>query len=255
MTRRGDPTHLSTSVVARLLGVKPDGVRAMIAAGTLPEPQWLNLGRRDERIYSLEWLALATEHLNERRLDGLEIDHWIRPVDGLQIAVRIDRPEWSTRDAGLTILALSSLWDACIRAVESDASDDLPSLTVRRLSAGSPLDLLAWVHVGAGVAGAGGAASLFMYVLKHPERVSSAIPRLVAGWRQGWAEASDAKLRLLQSRQNLERFAKEAQEALTELGSDPRWITIDGEGTGNLELLGAESEQPHASGSEANGDH
>lgn len=204
----------------------------MIAAGTLPEPQWLNLGRRDERIYSLEWLALATEHLNERRLNGLEIDHWIRPVDGLQIAVRINRPEWSARDAGLTILALSSLWDACIRAVEPDASDDLPSLAVRRMSAGSPLDLLAWVHVGAGVVGADGAdgaASLFMCVLKHPERVSSAIPRLVAGWRQGWAEASDAKLRLLQSRQNVARFLEEAQPAVSELGSHPRHITIDGQ--------------------------
>lgn len=219
----------------------------MIAAGTLPEPQWLNLGRRDERIYSLEWLALATEHLNQRRLDGLEIDHWIRPVDGLQIAVRIDRRKWSARDAGLTILALSSLWDACIRAVEPDASGDLPSLTVRRMSAGSPLDLLAWVHVGAGVVGAGGAASLFMYILKHPERVSSAIPRLVAGWRQGWAEASDAKLRLLQSRENVRRFVDEAQPALAELGSHPRQITIDGEATGNLESLVAEAGEPHHS--------
>ncbi len=89
-----------------------------------------------------------------------------------------------------------------------------------------------------------------MYVLKHPERVSSAIPRLVAGWRQGWAEASDAKLRLLQSRQNVNRFTEEAQHALTELGSHPRQITIDGEATGNLEILGAESEAPHDSDSE-----
>ncbi len=114
-----------------------------------------------------------------------KVDHWIRPVDGLQIAVRIDRPEWSARDAGLTILALSSLWDACVRAVEPDASDDLafsrgPS-DVRRL----PLDLLAGCTLAQAWPVAGGAASLFMYVLRHPERVSSAIPRLVAGLATG----------------------------------------------------------------------
>jgi hypothetical protein len=45
-------------------------MRAMIEIGTLPAPQWL--GRRRERVYSLEWLLLASEQLNARRLPGLE---------------------------------------------------------------------------------------------------------------------------------------------------------------------------------------
>lgn len=238
MTRRDDPTHLSTSVVAQLLGVKPSGIRAMIFAGSLPEPQWLTLGRRQERIYSLEWLALASDHLNVRRLDGLEIDNWIRPPNGLQLAVRIERPHWSARDVATSVLALSDLWDICMQSVEPSAEgEQLPELEVRRLSAGSPLDFLGWIHVGAGIVTAGGAASLFMYALKHPKDVTGAIPRLVAGWRDGWAEANEAKLRLIESRQNLARFESQAKRALDAVAGGEREVTIDGDGTRNLEVI------------------
>jgi hypothetical protein len=209
----------------------------MIAAGTLPEPQWLHLGRRQERIYSLEWLALATDHLNVRRLDGLEIDNLIRPRDGLQLAVRIDRPHWSARHAGGVVVALSDLWDSCISAVEPDTMEPLPQLEVRRLSAGSPLDLLGWIHVGTGIVTAGGAASLFMYVLKHPQRVSAAIPRLIAGWHEGWAEVDEAKLRRITSKENLEKFEADAARALDSVGGDSREVTIDGSGTKSLEVI------------------
>jgi hypothetical protein len=63
---------MSTGVVAHALELDPKAMRAMIEIGTLPAPRWINLGRRRERVYSLEWLLLASEQLNARRLPGLE---------------------------------------------------------------------------------------------------------------------------------------------------------------------------------------
>jgi len=40
----------------------------MIDRGTLPEPNWMQVGSRVERIYSLEWLALASESVYLTRL-------------------------------------------------------------------------------------------------------------------------------------------------------------------------------------------
>lgn len=74
-----EASYLSTGVVARALGIDAAAVRSMISAGSLPQPQWITLGSTVERIYSLEWLLLAGEKVNSRRLSGLEYE--ISPDD------------------------------------------------------------------------------------------------------------------------------------------------------------------------------
>ena len=82
-------SYLSTGVVSRALGLDQAAVRAMIAIGTLPQPQWMTLGSRVERVYSLEWLVLAREQLNLLVLPGLEFE--IAPENTVQFALRFDQ--------------------------------------------------------------------------------------------------------------------------------------------------------------------
>ncbi|MDR2380843.1 MAG: helix-turn-helix domain-containing protein [Bifidobacteriaceae bacterium] len=54
---------VSTSQVAVALGVSPATVRRYIKEGFLPEPGWVNRGRRRERSYSPEWVQAAVRKL------------------------------------------------------------------------------------------------------------------------------------------------------------------------------------------------
>lgn len=135
------------------------------------------------------------------------------------------------------LVALEALWNLCAQTLS--ASDDVspPSMNIRRLSAGSPLDLLAWASENwPGLAGAGGLVSLFIYVIKSPDKVAGAIPRFISSWRDGWADADDAAVRRVTSRANRERFEREAARHLEELSVRPSETALSGPGTRRLEL-------------------
>lgn len=234
--RRGIPSFLSTSVVAEMFGIKPAELRAMIDRGTLPEPDWIRAGTQTERIYSLEWLALASERVNALRLPGFDRD-LIVPPDGVQISLRFDRTSWDAAEVVRIISGLENLWAACVRALDPEVrAEDIASLTIRRMSAGSPFDLLAWAHDIGGLAlGVGGAASLLRFILKHPDSITEALPRMTAAWIKGWAHVDDAKVQRMQSRDNLKRFVAEAETARQQIGQVPDDINISGHGMANLE--------------------
>jgi len=236
--RRDTPSFLSTSVVAKMFGVKQSELRAMIDRGTLPEPDWIRAGTQTERIYSLEWLALASERVNALRLPGFDRD-LIVPPDGVQISLRFDRTTWNASEVVRIITGLDGLWAACVRALDPEVqTDDIPSLTIRRMSAGSPFDLLAWARDIGGLAiGVGGAASLLRFILKHPDSIPEAIPRMMAAWIAGWAKVDSAKLERLQSRQNLTRFVAEAESARQRLGQVPDDVNVSGQEISNLESI------------------
>jgi hypothetical protein len=236
--RRNSPSFLSTSLVARIFGVKQDELRAMIDRGTLPEPNWMQVGSRVERIYSLEWLALASESINLRRLPGLD-DNFIVPPDGVQVSIRFDRTSWDAAEIVRILRGLDALWVACIRAWEPDTHPEaVPSLVIRRMSAGSPFDVLALAKdLGPLVLGVGGAASLLRYVMKHPESVADALPRMLAAWHAGWVQVDDAKMSRMQSRANLERFVADVEAATRDIGQLPADLNVSGPDIANLESI------------------
>lgn len=217
-------------MVSRALGLDQAAVRAMIEIGTLPQPQWMTLGTRVERIYSLEWLVLASEQLNVARLSGLEFE--IAPEDTVRFALRFERANWTLADVTRKLVAIDALWNLCAATLGTGDETHLPPLHVRRLSAGSPLDLLAWVSGGAGL---GGAVALFVFVLKNPDMIAGAIPRSIAGWREGWAVADEAKVHQLTARVQRKRFEIEAARILVELDAVPSATALSGPGTGRLE--------------------
>jgi hypothetical protein len=238
-------SYLSTGVVSRALGLDQAAVRAMIEIGTLPDPQWMTVGTRVERIYSLEWLVLASEQLNVRRLSGLEFE--IAPKNTVQFALRFERTNWALSDVTKKLVALGDLWNLCAITLGPNDETLPPSLHVRRLSAGSPLDLLAWVPENwpglAGVGGVGGVVALFIYVLKNPEKVASAIPRSIAAWREGWASADEAAIHQASARINRKRFELESARILNELDAVPSDTALSGKGTSRLEILTSGDEQ------------
>lgn len=212
-------------------------LRAMVDRGSLPEPDWVQSGQHRERIYSLEWLALAAERVNAARLPGFDED-LIVPPDGVQITLRFDKEDWNVAEITATIAAVDSLWSACVRAAAADRWENIPPLTVRRMSAGSPLDLLMWVRDLGGVGlGIGGAASLLRYVLKHPESAFEALPRMAAAWHSGWAGVDAARLERLQSRAALDRFLAESEAAREQLGQRPPDVIASGAEVANLEAI------------------
>jgi hypothetical protein len=228
-------SFLSTSVVSRALGLDANGVRAMIEIGTLPEPQWITFGSRVERIYSLEWLMLAREQLNSRRLTGLE--HAFDPTAMVQFVLRFERADWTLEEITQKLVALNELWKLCARTLSSDDDVATPTLNVRRLSAGSPLDLLAWVSQNwGGIVGTGGLASLFIYVIRNPEKVADAIPRALAAWREQWARADDAAVRQLDARLKRRQFESDAAELLKKIGAVPSDSALSGDGTTRFEI-------------------
>jgi len=229
-------SYLSTGVVSRALGLDQAAVRAMIKSGSLPEPQWMTLGNTVERIYSLEWLVLASERVNGLRLSGLEFE--ISPENTVQFALRFNRNQWSLGDVARKLAAVESLWTLCARVMSTDEAVPTPELHIRRLSAGSPLDLLAWVDQDwQGLLGAGGLVGLFLYVLKNPDKVAGAIPRAVAAWREEWALADEAAIHRALARIDRKRFKIEANRLLSDLGDVPSDTALSGRGTSRLELV------------------
>jgi hypothetical protein len=198
----------------------------------------MTLGTRVERIYSLEWLVLASEQLNVIRLSGLEFE--IAPENTIQFALRFERANWTLAEITRKLVAIDALWNLCAATLGTGDEAHLPSLHVRRLSAGSPLDLLAWVSQhGVGV---GGAAALFIYVLKNPDKVVGALPRSIAAWREGWADADDAAIHRLTARINRKRFESDAARILEDLDAVPSDTALSGPGTGKLEILASSVE-------------
>ncbi|MBD8103862.1 MULTISPECIES: hypothetical protein [Plantibacter] len=226
-------SFVSTSVAAKLLGLDAAVVRAMIEAGSLPEPQWLNLGRRLERIYSLEWLRLASESVDLQRLQGLELG--FDPAHSVEFVLRFAKPDWTLPEIADRLAAIDDLWIVCAAALDREEGH-VPSLNVRRLSAGSPLDVFVWVGEQWGALGTGAVAALLLYVLKNPEKVSEAIPRMVAGWREQWARADDARIAQITARENRRAFERDAGQILRRMNSRPTGSALSGLGTSNLEL-------------------
>lgn len=200
------PAFLSTGAVARILGRKPDEIRALIDSGYLPQPQLMSMGRRIERVYSQEWVALAEEAENSQRLDGLE--SWHPPEGVSQFVIRLDQTVWKLPDAVERLDAIDRLWHACMAALGVEQSE-VPVLDVRRLSAGSPLDVLVWV---AGLPVTGVAIWLMRTAINSPEKLVGIIPRSVAGWHSSKADENDAKSRRIESEQRLKAIRAAAQE-------------------------------------------
>jgi hypothetical protein len=127
---------------------------------------------------------------------------------------------------------------ACARAMSTDEVVPTPELHIRKLSAGSPLDLLAWVDQDwQGLLGAGGLVGLFLYVLKNPDKVAGAIPRAVAAWREEWALADEAAIHRALARIDRKRFKIEAKRLLSELDDVPSDTALSGRGASRLELV------------------
>lgn len=210
----------------------------MLESGSLPQPQWLNLGRRSERIYSLEWLRLASESVDLQRLQGLELG--FDPAQSVEFVIRFNKADWTLTEVAERLTAVDDLWALCGSAVDPHGTM-VPSLNVRRISAGSPLDVFVWVGEQWGALGTGAVAALLIYVLKNPERVSEAIPRMVAGWREQWARADEAKIAQVTARKNREAFQRDADEILARLDGGPTATALSGRGTSNLELIAPDS--------------
>jgi hypothetical protein len=238
-------SFLSTGVVSRALGIDAITVRGMISSGSLPEPQWMTTGNSVERIYSLEWLLLANEKVNNRRLTGLEYE--IAPNQAIQFAFRFEQASWTLSEVSKKIAGVDALWDLCASTLSPGEDILAPAMNVRRLSAGSPLDVLAWIPENwPSVVGAGGLASFFIYAMKSPDKVAGAIPRFVTAWRNGWADADDAAIRRIESRENRARFETEAAKHLRDIGSIPSETALSGSGTSRLELVSSD-ERHHPS--------
>jgi hypothetical protein len=227
---------VSTGVVSRVLGVNQETVRAMIESGRLPEPQWMSLGSRFERVYSIEWLLLASEQVNLLRLPGLE--HLLGPEEGIQFALRFDQAEWTVDEISSRLSQVDALWRLCVDVVNPDKDMLAPELTVRRLSAGSPLDFFAWVGDFAGDAAVpAAAATVMIYILRHPEELASAIPRAIASWRENWARADRARIEQVTARADRKLFELNAAALLGQIGETPSVTALNGPQTSNLELV------------------
>jgi hypothetical protein len=86
----------------------------------------------------------------------------------------------------------------------SESSMWIPSqkgvrFVVHQMSIGSPMEITFVVEGGALVIGAY-SAYLFARVLRSPESIGSWLPRLVAGWHQGWREAESEESARLNAR-------------------------------------------------------
>jgi len=230
------PAFLSTGAVARLLNLKPDEVRAMVDSGRLPLPQRMAMGRRTERVYSHEWVVLADEAVNSNRLEGLE--SWLPPEDVSQFVIRLDQAVWTLDEAIERLAALDALWRACMDALGVDPAE-VPELQVRRLSAGSPLDILLWI--GGGLA-TGAGVWLMRTAINAPEKIVSLIPRAIAEWHNSWADASDAKARHIVSDRHLDdiRAAAEDVRGPAEASETRTAVTGAAVKQAELEVLAAE---------------
>ncbi|SDH29709.1 hypothetical protein [Agrococcus jejuensis] len=208
-----DAALLSTGIVASILGLRQDAIRGMIELGTLPEPQWMSLGRRVERVYTQEWLLLALDRERHERLEHfVQLSSPLVPRDSVQFALRFPSESWTVEEIARTLVATESLWGLCQEVLNLEASA-APALQVRRMSAGSPLDVLVTVAntpvPGFGLAGIA-AASLFVYVVRNAEKIGGALPSIVASWREQRARALNAKVDLAIAEDRVAEFERES---------------------------------------------
>ncbi|WP_137755282.1 hypothetical protein [Agrococcus sp. SGAir0287] len=190
----------------------------MIDLGTLPEPQWMTLGRRIERVYSQEWVLLALDQLAERRLPGFErLRSPFVPPGVTQFVVRFDSGAWTLEELVSTLTATQRLWHLCNDAVGVPDADREP-IVVQRLQAGSPLDLLIAVSNAAGLSTPPAAVALLIWILKNPDKVSGILPNFIAGWHEGWARVHKGKLERLQAKVD---FDDEVRSIRADMKSTP----------------------------------
>jgi len=193
----------------------------MIELETLPEPQWMSLGRKVERVYTQEWLLLAMEALRDRRLLNSDLKSPFVPEGYKQFAIRFNSSDWTLEEIVATLDATNHLWRLCNAAVGVD-TDDVGPLRVRRLSAGSPMDILVTIREFAAAAGGpAAAAAFFIWVLKNPEKVAGALPRAIAEWREQWARVTRAGTDQRRARLERERFEEDTKVALESMKNTP----------------------------------
>jgi hypothetical protein len=217
-TPQPDQTALvSTGVVARILGLESNAIRAMIETETLPEPQWVSVGTRVERAYTQEWLLLALNQLRDRQLPGFRgLRSPFVPEGSLQFALRFDSEHWTLSEILQTLSATDALWRLCNIAAGS-TGDGIPPFNVRRLSAGSPMDLLGTVQAVAGGLGLPTGAAVFVWAVKNAGNIGGAIPKFLAEWREQSARADRGKIDQLRAKLELAEFAEEAEERLADM--------------------------------------
>jgi len=193
------------------------------------------LGSRVERIYSLEWLLLASDNVNDLRLSGME--YLIRPTEKVQFAIRFKKELWTVDEVSDKLGAINDLWELCARTLEPNETA-APTLQVEKLSAGSPLDLFAWASQNwGGLIGTGGVASVLVFLLKHPAKVTEAIPRALAGWHEQWARAHRAEIAHLEAKADRDKFNDSAAKILKSIGAAPSDSAISGDRTMRLEII------------------
>lgn len=193
----------------------------MIELGTLPEPQWMTLGRRVERVYSQEWVLLALDQLEERQLPGFErLSSPFVPRGTTQFVVRFDSGTWTLQELVSTLSATQRLWDICNDAFDASPEERQP-IVVQRLQAGSPLDLLITVANAAGLTTPPAVAALLAWILKNPDKVSGIIPSFLAGWHEGWARVDKGKLERAKTKAALAEFDEQVRSARDEMKSPP----------------------------------
>ena len=95
-----------------------------------------------------------------------------------------------------------------------------------------------------GVLGTGAAASLFVYAVRHPDRIVDAIPRAMASWREQRARADNAAVLRLEARINRKRFELRARAFLAQLDAVPSESVLSGEGAAQLEIFQPETIRP-----------
>jgi hypothetical protein len=211
----------------------------MIEQQTLPQPQWMALGKRVERVYTQEWLLLAMDALRERHLFDSQLKSPFVPRGYEQFAIRYPSSEWTLEEIVSTLAATNRLWQLCNSAVGGD-NDELRQLPVRRLSAGSPMDILVTIQsVAHSIGGPGAAAALLIWVLKNPEKVVSAVPRAVAEWREQWTRVTRAGTNRQRAKLERTQFETEAAHALKEMKGAP---TVTGLATNDPKPLALSSD-------------
>lgn len=115
-----------------------------------------------------------------------------------QFAVRVvlDQPIYTLSEVAGYLAGLDQAWVlasnlAAFRLGE-ELSLDPPRPTGLRVNVNSPLLVeLKEIAIPAGFTAT--AFGFFVYMLRHPQEISSWIPNLVQGWHEGWTEAERAK--------------------------------------------------------------
>ncbi|TPW74514.1 hypothetical protein [Schumannella soli] len=211
---------LSTGVVARILDLSQGGIRAMIDSHRLPEPQWMTQGLRVERVYTQEWLILALDRLHSDQIIAPdEMQSPFVPAGWGEFVLRFDSEDWKLAEIARTLAATEALWNLCNRAVGVPPESVAP-ISVKRMSSGSPLDLL--IQVGPIGAGVSVAVGLLLLAVKNAGDLGGAIPKFFAEWHEQRARQVRGKTDLKRARLEAAEFESEASARLSEMKTRPR---------------------------------